>query len=173
MVSRTCAGRCPSPGSVMWVLLTEPVHFGYAAKSAITCMMAAGSAAMISDCEEGVAMGGRLPRSRGVGCAPTAVDAVAAARRRPTCADPAIRLLQVHVERPRKALEMADIHAFRAAAAGAPAQRLVDVTEHRQRRGVRVDRLAKAGAVHLHSGRHHVVAQLRDTGRDVRAQDVD
>src|SRR6476659_9865143 len=64
MLNATCLARAPfSPGTVTLALLSEPVHSGYESKSAITSMIAAGSAAMVSDCDEGVAMDGRLPRS--------------------------------------------------------------------------------------------------------------
>src|SRR6478735_12720161 len=71
MLNATCLARAPfSPGTVTLALLSEPVHSGYESKSAITSMIAAGSAAMVSDCDEGVAMNGRLPRSTDDGCPP-------------------------------------------------------------------------------------------------------
>ena len=69
MLNATCWAGAPfSPGTVTFALFSEPVHSGYESKSAITSMIAAGSAAMVSDCDEGVAMDGRLPRSGDDGC---------------------------------------------------------------------------------------------------------
>src|SRR5664279_3029499 len=71
MLNATCRACAPSsPGTVTFAFLSEPVHSGYDSKSAITPMIVAGSAAMLSDCDEGVAMDGRLPRSTGCGCPP-------------------------------------------------------------------------------------------------------
>src|SRR5664279_1861988 len=74
---------------------------------------------------------------------------------------------QIDIERLRKPLEMADVDALGVAAAGASADRLVHMTEYRQRRVMLVDGLQQARPVHLQPAGHHVVAQLGDSGWDV------
>src|SRR5664279_4635358 len=80
---------------------------------------------------------------------------------------------QIDIERLRKPLEMADVDALGVPATSAPADRLVHMTEYRQRRVMLVDGLQQARPVHLQPAGHHVVAQPGDSGWDVRAQDVD
>src|SRR6478672_11134931 len=60
-----------------------------------------------------------------------------------------VELPEVDLERPRKSLKVSDVDALGASPAGAPADRLVHVPEHRQIRAVLVDRFKQARSVHL------------------------
>src|SRR6478609_4439221 len=147
MENFTCLARVGEPGSVISTLLTAPVHSGYASKSAMTSMIAAGSAAMVRDADELSAMGEGYRRT-GL---------------------PAHQLEHVG---PSGALEMSDVDAFCPPAPGPRGERLVDVPEQRVRRATGVDVLEHAGPVHLQPGRHPVVAQHIDVRRDVGTQQV-
>src|SRR6478609_9439300 len=120
MENFTCLARDAEPGSVISTLFTAPVHCGYASKSAMTPMIAAGSAAMVRDWDELSAMGEGYRRA-GL---------------------PAHQLEHVG---PAGALEVAHVDALRVTAPGTRRQRLVDVPEHRVGRALLVDVLDHAG----------------------------